>query len=103
MPFVETNMEHETKELQAMIDADEDLQRASELFNTEYELRKKLVQARKKAGLTQKDLGVKSGLPYRAISRLETNADVSPNIRTMLKYLSALGYELEIVEASSRG
>ena len=98
MPFVETDMEQETKELQAMIDADPELQEFSEAFDREYEFRKKLVLARKEAGLTQKQLGELSGLPYRAISRMETNTEVSPNIRTLFKYLTALGYDLEIVK-----
>ena len=99
MPFVETDMEQEAIELQSMIDADPELQEFSEAFDREYELRKKLVLARKVSGLTQKELGDISGLPYRAISRIETNTEVSPSIRTLFKYLSALGYELDIVKA----
>jgi len=98
MPFMETDMEQEATELQAMIDADPELGEASDVFNQEYEFRKKLVLARKGAGLTQKELGMMSGLPFRAISRMETNTEVSPNIRTLFKYLSALGYNLEIVK-----
>ena len=100
MPFVETDMEQEAIELQSMIDADSELREFSEEFDREYELRKKLVLARKVAGLTQKELGDISGLPYRVISRIETNTEVSPSIRTLFKYLSALGYELEIVKAA---
>ena len=99
MPFVEADMEQEAKELRAMIEGDPSLQAYSVESDREYEFRKKLVVARKEAGLTQKELGTMSGLPYRAISRMETNTEVSPNIRTLFKYLSALGYELEIVRA----
>jgi DNA-binding XRE family transcriptional regulator len=102
MPFMETNMEQEFEELQAMINADPELREASETFNKEYEFRKKLVLARKEAGFTQKELGEISGLPFRAISRMETNAEVSPNIRTLFKYLNALGYELDIIKASNK-
>jgi DNA-binding XRE family transcriptional regulator len=100
MPFIETDMQQETEELNAMIDADPELQIAASEFNREYEFRRKLVAARKAAGLTQKELGNKSGLPYRAISRMESNTDISPNIRTVLRSLSALGYDLEIVKSS---
>ncbi len=42
MPFIETDMEQEAKELQAMIDADPELQTAAIEFNREYELKRKL-------------------------------------------------------------
>ncbi len=83
-----------------MIDVDPELQVASEDLNREYEFRKKLVAARKESGLTQRELGEKSGIPYRAISRMETNSEISPNIRTVLKSLSALVYELDVVKTS---
>ena len=102
MPFIETDMEQEAMELQKMIDADPELREAADVFHQEYEFRKKLVIARKDAGLTQKELGAMSGLPFRAISRMETNTDVSPNVRTLLKYLGALGYDLEIVKAAGK-
>ena len=50
-------MEQEARALQEMINADSELQEAAEKFNKEYEFRKKLVLARKQAGLTQKELG----------------------------------------------
>jgi len=102
MPFMEADMEQEARELQAMIEEDPELQKAAEQFDKEYELRKKLVLARKGAGLTQKELEEKSGLPYRAISRLESNTNVSPNVRTLIKYLNAMGYELDIVKTEHK-
>ena len=68
----------------------------------EQDLRRKLVAARKEAGLTQKELGQKSGLDQRAISRLETDTNVSPSVRTLIKYLSSMGYELDIVKATAK-
>jgi len=102
MPFMEADMEQEARELQAMIEEDSELQKAAEQFDKEYELRKKLVLARKGAGLTQKELEEKAGLPYRAISRLESNTNVSPNVRTLIKYLNAMGYELDIVKTEHK-
>ncbi len=98
MRFEPTDMEAEARELQYMIDTDPEVKEHVEAFNREYDFRKKLVAARKEAGLTQKELGEKSGIPYRAISRMETDANISPNLRTVLKSLSALGYELDVVK-----
>ena len=89
------DIENKIKEL---TDSDAELQQFSEEWNNEYEFRKKLVLARKAAGLTQKELGELSGLDYRAISRAESSADISPNLKTLIKYLNALGYQLDIVK-----
>lgn len=97
MPFTEANMEQEAKELQEMMDASPEVKAHIEAFNAEYELRKKMVLARKESGLTQQEVGLRAGLDYRAISRAETNSEVSPNLRTLIKYLNAIGCELEIV------
>jgi DNA-binding XRE family transcriptional regulator len=98
MPFVETDMEQESRELQSMIDSDPLLQESAKQFEKEYQFRKKLIMARKEAGLTQKEIEKISGIPYRAISRLETNSEISPNLRTLFKYLNAIGYDLDIVK-----
>jgi len=98
MPFIVSNAEQEDKELQVMIDSDPDVKEHIKGFNAEYEFRKKILMARKTAGLTQKQVGMISGLDYRAISRAESNSDISPNLKTLVKYLSAIGYELDIVK-----
>lgn len=60
--------------------------------------REKLVVARKAIGLTQKELGQRAGLDQRTISRIESSKTSSPSLRMILKYLNALGYELDIVK-----
>jgi len=96
MPFIKSNAAQEDKELQAMIVSDPEVKSHIDDFNAEYEFRKKLIIVRKNAGLTQKQVGMLSGLDYRAISRAESNSDISPNLRTIVKYLNAVGYELDI-------
>lgn len=96
MPGTVANREEEAKKLQAMIEANPELQQVIDDFDREYEFRKKLVAARKEAGLTQKELENLSGLDQRAISRLEKDQDVSPNLKTVLRYIDAMGYELHI-------
>jgi len=58
----------------------------------------KLTAARKESGLTQAELSKISGLNQRAISRIESNSDVSPTLKTLIKYINALGFDLELVK-----
>ena len=96
MPGTVANKEEEAKKLQAMIEANPELQQVVDDFDREYEFRKKLVAARKETGLTQKELENLSGLDQRAISRLEKDQNVSPNLKTVLRYIDAMGCELHI-------
>jgi len=98
MPFIQSNAEREERELQALMNSDLEVKKHIAEFDEEYEFRKKLVEARKEAGFTQKEIGLLAGLDYRAISRAETNADISPNLRTLIKYVNAIGYKLEVVK-----
>ena len=101
MPFVTANQEEEAKKLQALMDSDPEVKQHIEEWNKEYEFRKKLAYARKQTGLTQKEVEKISGLDQRAISRMEVNKDTSPSLKTLIKYLNALGYELDIIKATS--
>ena len=58
--------------------------------------------AREDAGINQKALGMMSGLDHRAISRVETNTEISPNLKTIVKYLNASGYTLDVVKISKK-
>jgi len=98
MPFVESNARQEEMELQALMDSDPAISKHIAEFDKEYEFRQKLVEARKEAGFTQKELGMLTGLDARAISRTESNTDISPNLRTLIKYVNAIGYKLEVVK-----
>ena len=62
----------------------------------EKELILKMVEARKKQGLTQRDLSAISGVKQPAIARMESLKSM-PQIDTLLKVLIPLGYTLEIV------
>jgi len=99
MQGVRITREDLEKKKQALIEADPKLAQQSEDWNKEYEFRKKIVLARQAAGAKQKDIVHGTGLAQRAISRLESDMDISPNIRTVIKYLSSIGYELDVVKA----
>jgi len=100
MPFVVADMNYEEKKMQELIESNPELKQFADEWDKEYEFRKKLVVARKEAGITQKQLGMLSGLDYRAISRAESNEDISPTLKTLIKYLNAIGYDLDIVKVA---
>ncbi len=61
----------------------------------------KLIEAREEKGLSQRDLVEISGLKQPAIARLESMQS-SPQINTLFKVLSPLGYTLSIVPADKQ-
>jgi len=68
-----------------------------EALSPAYELRKKLIALRKKAGLTQEELAHLLHTQKSNISRLENAATAnSPKLSTIEQYAHAVGYEVEI-------
>jgi len=98
MPFVQADVRDEEKIMQEMIKNDPEIAQFAQELDAEFELREKMAQARREAGLTQKQLGMLSGLNLQAISRAESDSDISPNLRTLVKYLNAIGYKLDVVK-----
>ena len=65
----------------------------------EFMLLRELLQARRKAGMSQADVAKKMGTKAPAVTRLETSLTSgkhSPSIATLKKYAQALGCHLEI-------
>jgi transcriptional regulator with XRE-family HTH domain len=54
-----------------------------------------LVKARKKAGLTQKQLGAKIGVPQSMISRIERRPDLT-TVRTLKRIAKALNVDVNV-------
>jgi len=94
------NIDDTRKRIQEIADTNPEAKAALEEHRREYEFRKKLVLARQEAGLTQRELQDLSGLDQRAISRVETDDKISPSIKTLMRYLGAIGYQLDIVRTS---
>jgi len=68
-----------------------------EALSAAYNLRKKLIGLRKKAGLTQEELAKRLHTQKSNISRLESvNSKISPKISTIEEYAKAVGFKLEI-------
>ena len=65
----------------------------------EFALLDELLQARKRAGLTQAEVAARMGTKTPAVARLETGGGTkrhSPSIATLRKYAEAVGCRLEI-------
>lgn len=62
----------------------------------EVELIGKLIEAREGKGLTQKQLAEAAGIKQSAVARLE-NLKATPQIDTLFKVLTPMGYKLAIV------
>ena len=71
----------------------------------EIRLEKELIEAtiaiRKKLGLTQTELGKKSGIKQPNIAKIE-NFSRSPQVDTLLKLLVAMGYTLRVVPLENK-
>jgi len=67
-----------------------------ERINFEISLIGKMIEAREKKGLSQRELAEISGVKQPAIARLES-MKVTPQIDTLFKVLHPLGYTIEIV------
>ncbi len=72
-----------------------------EKINFEVELIGKLIEARERKGLSQRDLAQLSGVRQPAIARLES-MKATPQIDTLLKILAPLGYTLSITPIKNR-
>jgi ribosome-binding protein aMBF1 (putative translation factor) len=67
----------------------------------EVELIGKLIAAREARGLTQKELAEAAGIKQSAVARLET-LKATPQIDTLFKVLTPMGYKLTIVPVDER-
>jgi transcriptional regulator with XRE-family HTH domain len=65
-------------------------------ISLEVELIGKLIEAREQKGITQEKLAEMSGLKQSSIARLE-KMSATPQIDTLIKVLTPLGYKLSIV------
>jgi DNA-binding XRE family transcriptional regulator len=71
----------------------EEVAKEYEALIPEYEIKKKLIAMRKKAGLTQEKLALIMGTKKSNISRLESfKSENSPRISTLMEYAKATGH-----------
>ena len=72
-----------------------------EQINFQVSLIGKMIEAREKKGLSQRDLAELSGVKQPAIARLESMKS-TPQIDTLLKILAPLGYTLSITPIENK-
>ena len=97
MPLVKVDPVQEQREFEELL-KDPEAQKAYEEFEREYAFRQKLAAIRKASNITQQEIKEKTGLPQQSISRIEkgTAQKQSPTLRTLLRYVDAIGCELTI-------
>lgn len=69
---------------------DPDFEKEYADLELEFEIALQLVNARKKSGLTQKEIAERMGTTQSVVARLESGKAV-PNIKTLEKYAQATG------------
>lgn len=99
MPFKPIDIGQEQREFKELLKNPE-AKKAYDEFEREYAFRQKLADARKANNITQQEIHGKTGLPQQSISRIEkgTARKQSPTLRTLLKYVDAIGCELTITQ-----
>jgi len=98
MGFTKSSKVNEEKMIKNLIKENTDAKKAQEEFIAKIELQKNLIEARKNEHLTQEQLSGRTGLSQQAISRIERGTGWS--ISSFLKYLSGIGYEVELKKIS---
>lgn len=100
MPFKDVTdivLDEEVKELEEDYKNDPEVREAIDQFRAECKLRKELKEARTKKNITQKDIQKKTGLTQQMISRIESNNEISPSMKNLIKYVNAIGYEITLL------
>jgi DNA-binding XRE family transcriptional regulator len=101
MPFVDVTdivLNEEVKELEEAYKNNPKVKRAIDQFEAECKLRGALAEARRDKNISQSQLKELTGLTQQTISRIETNSEISPSLKILLKYVNAIGYELKLVK-----
>ena len=101
MPFVDvTNvvLNEEARELEEAYKNNPKVKLAIDQFEAECKLRKEIADARRDINISQSQLTELTGLTQQTISRIETNSEISPSLKNLIKYITAMGYEFQLVK-----
>lgn len=74
---------------------DSEVKREYDALEPEFQLIRKMIRARREAGLTQKELAERTGIQQSNISRIE-NGNGNPSLSTLNKLAQGLGKKLVI-------
>jgi ribosome-binding protein aMBF1 (putative translation factor) len=86
-------------ELRQSVLDDDEMRAEYEAFKLQLDLAEQLKKSRKKADMTQDDIADKMHTNKSVIARLEAaggRGKHSPSLKTLSKYASAIGYNLEV-------
>lgn len=74
---------------------DSEFRKEYEALQPEHAVVQAIIDARKNAGLTQKELSERTGIAQGDISKLE-NGNANPSIRTLQRLAAAMGMTLKV-------
>ncbi len=86
-------------ELKAKALANPEVRSEYDALAPEFDLLRRMLQARSAAGMTQSDVAMRMGSKREAIARLESSlasGKHSPSLVTLQKYAQAVGHRIEI-------
>lgn len=73
----------------------EEFKKEYDALEAEYSIIQAILDARKAAGLTQKDLAERTGIAQADISKLE-NGNANPSLRTLKRLAEGMGMQLKV-------
>lgn len=77
--------------------SDPEVRAEYEALSTVFEMKRRMIAMRKKAGLTQEQMAERLGTKKSNISRLESiNSGISPRLATVEDYARALGFTVRV-------
>ena len=87
---------HDRKNFLAKARARRGFSEAYDALELGYQVAGQMLQARARAGLTQDAVAERMGTTKSAVSRLESVGKHAPSLRTLKRYASAVGCELQV-------
>ena len=94
MSFIQESVVGKIKQMK---ESDPEFRRAFSAAEQEREIVSKIIKARKKMGLTQKDFALRLGLKQQAISTFE-RVEESPTLKKLVQLAVALDMEIRVVK-----
>ena len=73
----------------------DDFKKEYEALEPEFEIIRAMIEARKRKGLTQKELAARTGIAQGDISKLE-NGNANPSIKTLQRLAAGMGMKIKV-------
>lgn len=79
---------------------DDGLKKEYEALELEFDIIRAMIEARRKKGITQKQLAERTGIAQGDISKLE-NGNANPSIKTLQRLAAGMGMKIKVEFVSS--